>query len=231
MLASKAEEVTWMGIMDVYYAEYIKPDRSLAPHSEMVLPYGIDCRTEEGKAGMAAILKRDGFSCVNNNEGYTAILVNLELRRWASFQKACRHECVDSHVFPMDEFIERIYNPWRMLCANEKSSSVSADSLLLILKNAWNSLDAEDLAKRISPDFRYDSQWVFRSMPSWEYPGYIRGKFSAIRKAGSKVSAEIVPDPQSGGSMIRLCQDGGQESFLRIECRDGLICRMDMCMF
>ena len=103
--------------------------------------------------------------------------------------------------------------------------------LVEILAEAWKTLDASELVKYIHPDFQYDSQWVFRSMFAEEYPGYIAGKFNAIRNSGSKVEVSIVDDNQFGGKMVKLLQDETKPGYLRIKTADGKITKMDMCMF
>ena len=105
------------------------------------------------------------------------------------------------------------------------------DRLLGVLAEAWRTLDASELVKYIHEDFQYDSQWVFDSMYADEYPGYIAGKFSAIKRTGSKVEVSIVDDNQFGGKMIRLIQDETKIAYLRIKTKDGKISKMDMCMF
>ena len=102
--------------------------------------------------------------------------------------------------------------------------------LLGILADAWTRLDATELLKYIHPSFQYDSQWVFRSMFADEYPSYITGKFATIKRTGSNVIVRIVPDPYYEGNMIRM-EQGADISYLRIECSDGMIYKMDMCMF
>ena len=102
--------------------------------------------------------------------------------------------------------------------------------LLEILAEAWKNLDASELIKYIHPSFQYDSQWVFRSMYADEYPSYITGKFATIKKSGNSVELSIVEDPYMPGNMIKLVQRS-DVGFLRIKCSDGMIYKMDMCMF
>ena len=103
--------------------------------------------------------------------------------------------------------------------------------LLEVLAEAWRTLDASELVRHIHPDFQSVSQWVFASMYADEYPGYITGKFNAIKTSGSKVEVSVVSDDIFGGNMIKLVQDGTKEAYLRIKATDGKISKMDMCMF
>ena len=103
--------------------------------------------------------------------------------------------------------------------------------LVEVLADAWKRLDASELVKYVHPDFQYDSQWVFASMYADEYPGYIAGKFNAIRRTGSKVDVSIVDDEYFGGKMVKLVQDETKVGYLRIKTADGKITKMDMCMF
>lgn len=103
--------------------------------------------------------------------------------------------------------------------------------LLEILRDAWVTLDATELVKHISLDFQYDSQWVFSNMDAEEYPSYIKGKFAAIKKTGAFPSVSLVNDPHFSGDMLKLEQQGNPPGYLRIRCSEGLIYKMDMCMF
>ena len=111
------------------------------------------------------------------------------------------------------------------------NASEEHQRLVEILADAWETLDASELVKYVHPDFQYDSQWGFASMYADEYPGYIAGKFNAIRNTGSKIEVSIVDDDQLGGKMVKLVQDGDKVAYLRIRITDGKISKMDMCMF
>ena len=111
--------------------------------------------------------------------------------------------------------------------------SKSHQELVEILAKAWETLDASELLKYIHPDFQYDSQWVFASMYADEYPGYITGKFNAIKNSNSKVEVSIVKDDvfSADENMVKLLQDDTRLAYLRIKTTDGKISKMDMCMF
>ena len=105
--------------------------------------------------------------------------------------------------------------------------------LLEILAHAWETLDASELLKYIRNNFKYDSQWVFRTMYSDEYRTYIVKKFQTIRQSGSEIKVSIVKDNASAfdNNMIKLVQNKNHVAYLRIKNKKGKISKMDMCMF
>ena len=53
-----------------------------------------------------------GFSCVAWNSDYPGVLVNMELRRFALIEKACKHSCVEDRNFALEEFMDEVFSPW-----------------------------------------------------------------------------------------------------------------------
>lgn len=86
------------------------------------------------------------------------------------------------------------------------------------------------IIQHLSPDFQYDSQWVFESLNYSQYIDYIRGKFKTLKDKEIKIGVEIVDDTYMGGKMLRLLQSG-QSVFYRIVIKDGKVIKGDMCMF
>jgi hypothetical protein len=102
------------------------------------------------------------------------------------------------------------------------------------ITKAWNELDSELIIKHLSPDFRYDSQWVFDYMLYDEYVGYLRKKFQTIKNGNSIIKAETMIDRQLGGWMTKIVQINGRNEnvcFYRIKIEDGKIIKGDLCMF
>ena len=104
------------------------------------------------------------------------------------------------------------------------------DRLLLILHTAWSLLDATELVKCLSEDFQYDSMHVFESLDADGFRKYIVAKFDAIQKSSNKPKVSIVLDRWMGGNMLKL-EQGKTIGFLRLRCREGKICKLDMCDF
>ncbi len=94
---------------------------------------------------------------------------------------------------------------------------------------AWNTLNPELIIKHLSPEFIYDSQWVFSSLDYHGYKDYIRGKFETIRNTGSSVMAEMGYD-ERGELLIQLNQ-GGNIAFYRIQVENDKVVKGDLCMF
>lgn len=98
------------------------------------------------------------------------------------------------------------------------------------IANAWRTFNPELIIKHLSPEFQYDSQWVFGSLDYDGYIDYIRGKFESLRQRNTIIDVEIVDDPYCGGQMLRLIQ-AGKPIIYRIKIKDGLVIKGDLCMF
>lgn len=110
------------------------------------------------------------------------------------------------------------------------ASFQTMDKILIDFANAWRTLDSELIIKHLSPDFQYDSQWVFESLDYNGYINYIRGKFKNLKDKGVSIVADIVLDSVTGEKIIRLLQSGDPVIY-RIKVRDGLVIKGDLCMF
>lgn len=101
--------------------------------------------------------------------------------------------------------------------------------ILTDFTEAWNTLNPELIIRHLSPNFIYDSQWVFESLDYQGYDDYIRGKFETIRKTGRSVKAEMGYNDM-GELLIRLNQSGNI-AFYRIKVEDDKVVKGDLCMF
>lgn len=63
--------------------------------------------------GFEAVLEEDGLGCISSNESYPALLVNLELMRFAVILKPCKYSCVGDHDWSPEEFLREVYDPWK----------------------------------------------------------------------------------------------------------------------
>lgn len=102
------------------------------------------------------------------------------------------------------------------------------------ITRAWNELDPEFIVRHLSPDFRYDSQWVFDYLTYDGYVEYIRGKYKTLRERGIPIEAVTVEDPHLGGWMTKIVQRLGDKEnvcYYRIEMENGLVVKGDLCMF
>ena len=95
------------------------------------------------------------------------------------------------------------------------------------LAEAWRTLNPELLIQHLAQEFQYDSMWVFESLDHDGYVDYIRGKFSTIKKSGSKLTIHEVP----GRNAIAIVQDGNEPVFYIIEIKDGKIVKGDLMAF
>lgn len=102
------------------------------------------------------------------------------------------------------------------------------------ITRAWNELYPEFIVRHLSPDFRYDSQWVFDYLTYDGYVEYIRGKYKTLRERGIPIEAVTVEDPHLGGWMTKIVQRLGDKEnvcYYRIEMKNGLVVKGDLCMF
>ena len=87
------------------------------------------------------------------------------------------------------------------------------------LAEAWRTLNPELLIQHLASEFRYDSMWVFESLDHDRYVDYIRNKFNAIKRSGSKLEIKEVP----GRNAIAIRQDDKESAFYIIQIKDGKI--------
>ena len=108
--------------------------------------------------------------------------------------------------------------------------SINGESITKDFAKAWETLNADLIIKHLSPDFKYDSQWVYDSLDKKEYIEYIRGKFNTIRKSKSKIEVRIIHLSESKG-IIAIRQDKGDPVFYVIQIKDKKVIKGDLCMF
>ena len=107
---------------------------------------------------------------------------------------------------------------------------INGESITKDFAKAWETLNADLIIKHLSPDFKYDSQWVYDSLDKKEYIEYIRGKFNTIRKSKSKIEVRIIHLSESKG-IIAIRQDKGYPVFYVIQIKDKKVIKGDLCMF
>jgi hypothetical protein len=99
-------------LMEVYYEHYKENCRGRYWDEKISLPYSVKFTNDESKREMAAILNEAGFACVNGLNEYPVLLINLELKRWASITKPCKHSSVNDRLYAYADFLKEIYCPW-----------------------------------------------------------------------------------------------------------------------
>ena len=104
---------------------------------------------------------------------------------------------------------------------------VANEQIIHDFAEAWRTLNPELLIQLLAPEFQYHSMWVFESLDHDGYVDYIRGKFSTIKKSGSRLAIHEVP----GRSAIAIVQDGNEPVFYIIEIKDGKIVKGDVTAF
>lgn len=107
---------------------------------------------------------------------------------------------------------------------------INGESITKDFAKAWETLNADLIIKHLSPDFKYDSQWVYDSLDKKEYIEYIRGKFNTIRKSKSKIEVRIIHLSERKG-IIAIRQDKGDPVFYVIQIKDKKVIKGDLCMF
>ena len=98
-----------------------------------------------------------------------------------------------------------------------------------VVAKAWNTLDVKHIEPYLSDDYIYDSFWVLETMKGKEnYIDYLKGKFDAIKKTGSKVDAGIVFQSKIDEYVVAIGQDGIRDAALQIWAKGGKITHMWM---
>ena len=96
-----------------------------------------------------------------------------------------------------------------------------------IVSQAWNNLNADLLEPLLSDAFEYESVWVFQTLKGKkEYLEYLRGKYDAIKKSKSNVTASVFFQKQIGKYVVLLQQDGTRGSAIELFIKDELIIKM-----
>lgn len=104
------------------------------------------------------------------------------------------------------------------------------DTIITDFANAWKTFNPELIIKHLSPDFQYNSQWVFESLDYNGYIEYIRNKFETLKQRNIILDVEIVDDSIYGGKMLRIIQ-AGESIVYRIKTKNAHVIKGDMCMF
>lgn len=95
---------------------------------------------------------------------------------------------------------------------NQPEENDEKKSMVDIIVETWNRLDADIIAPYLSDEFQYNSVWVSKTIKSKEeYLHYLRGKFNTIRKSGNIPKAEVV---EEGGKPLPLIRQRG----IGVEC-------------
>ena len=108
-------------------------------------------------------------------------------------------------------------------------SYLTKEQLVALFAEAWRTLSPELIIDNLDESFVYDSQWVFESLDYSRYKEYLRNKFSSIRKSNTTISVEIVKDPNLGGTMLSLTQNGNT-IYYRLKVKKGKVIKGDLCM-
>ena len=103
------------------------------------------------------------------------------------------------------------------------------DTIITDFANAWKTFNPELIIKHLSPDFQYNSQWVFESLDYNGYIEYIRNKFETLKQRNIILDVEIVDDSIYGGKMLRIIQ-AGESIVYRIKTKNAHVIKGDMCM-
>ena len=95
-------------LMEVYYEHYREKCREAYWEDKKYIPYAVKIPDRSLREAFVAELSQMGFSCVNGINDYPVILVNTDLRRWASITKACKHSCVGDRLYTETEFRDEV---------------------------------------------------------------------------------------------------------------------------
>lgn len=99
---------------EIYYEHYAENCRkNYWDLEEKSIPYLVSFSNFNERNQFMVFLNEQGFQCVNNSDSYKAILVNLQLKRYAVITKACKQLCVGYRTYSPDEFMKEVYELWQ----------------------------------------------------------------------------------------------------------------------
>jgi hypothetical protein len=143
-------------IEEVYYKEL---DENYEGKGRRTLPYVVKCKDEQELEEFIQYLTDKSFSCADQIIGQRALLVNLELRRWCSFPKACAMSCKDGKTYTVEEFKKLYYSVRKFPYTSEIIEHYRKDfyKALLNIKEKGRPCLTEEQAKRIVDSFSDDA--------------------------------------------------------------------------
>lgn len=96
-----------------------------------------------------------------------------------------------------------------------------------------NTLETDSLAQFLSPDLRYNSQWVFEEIQGKkEYLDYMGAKFESVTASGKGPYAEIGELAEYPLGHCVILAQGSIDNLIAtvlVGIKNGLIARIDMC--
>ena len=101
-------------LMEVYYEHYAENcGRRYWEIEDRSLPYLVLFPTAGEMREFIRRLDADGLRSVGTNGSHRGLLINLELKRYAVIERACRHACVDDRTYLPEEFVAEVYEDWK----------------------------------------------------------------------------------------------------------------------
>ena len=137
---------------EVYYKEL---NEDYEGKGSRILPYAVICKDVNELAGFIKYLEDKGFCCVEQIEGQKALLVNMELKRWCTFPKACAMSCKDSKNYSVEDFKRLYYSTKKYPYSTEVIDHYRKDfrKALLEIKEKGKPCLIEEQAQRIIDSF------------------------------------------------------------------------------
>ena len=97
-------------LMEVYYENYAERCNDAYWEEPISIPYGVYDRNPKHRKAFYRFLKSEEFKCVDWNDTYPLILVNMEFKRFGLIYRPVAHKCVDSRRYTIQEFLDEVYN-------------------------------------------------------------------------------------------------------------------------
>ena len=134
-------------------------DKSIEGKGRKILPYSVICKDMNELGEFIQYLADKGFTCVDHIEGQKALLVNLELKRWCTFPKACAMSCKDGRNYKVADFKKLYYSVREYPYTTEIIGHYREDfyKALLIIKEKSKPYLTEEQAKGIVDSYSDDS--------------------------------------------------------------------------
>ena len=141
---------------EVYYKEL---NEDYMGKGRRILPYAVRCKDEKELEEFIKYLTDKCLLCVEQIEGQKSLLVNLELKRWCTFPKACAMSCIDGKIYTVEEFKKLYYSIRSLPYTSEIIEHYRQDFLkaLLNIKDKGKPFLTEEQAKDIVNGYSDDS--------------------------------------------------------------------------
>lgn len=96
--------------LEVYYKNYKENCMGAYWKEERVLPYMVHIRDFKERESFKNYLINNGYKCVEWDDSYPVVLINIEFKKFALIRHADSHNCVGDRIYSKSEFLSEVLN-------------------------------------------------------------------------------------------------------------------------